>query len=61
MGFALGVAVFLGLLPRSSPSLAFVSTVNVVIWLLLSPANLLLWRLTHRESWRRLPPTPRRP
>ncbi len=27
------------------------------IWLLLSPANLLLWWLTHQEAWRRLPPT----
>ena len=54
-GFALGLAVFLGWPPRSSPDLAFISTVNVVIWLVLSPANLLLWRLTHRETWRRLP------
>ena len=56
LSFAFGLAVYFGWLPRTSPDLAFVNTVNVVLWLLLSPANLLLWRLTHRETWRRLPP-----
>lgn len=59
LSFAFGLAVFFGRVPRTSPDLAFVNTVNVVLWLLLSPANLLLWRLTHREAWRRLPPKAR--
>ena len=56
LSFTFGLAVLLGLVPRTSPDLAFVNTVNMVLWMLLSPANLLLWRLTHREAWRRLPP-----
>lgn len=56
-GLGLGLAILLGWAPKATPDASFINVVNIVMWLLLSPSNLVLWRLTHRESWRRLPPT----
>ncbi len=56
LGVGLGLAILVGLVPKAAPDLSFISIVNMVMWLLFSPLNLLLWRVTHREAWRRLPP-----
>ena len=54
LSLGLGLAILLGVAPRAA-DLKFMSVVNVILWILFSPLNILLWRLTHRDSWRKLP------
>ncbi len=54
-GFVLSLAILVGIVPKVAHDLGFISVINTGTWVLFSPITLLLWRVTHRESWRRLP------
>ncbi len=51
IGLALGAAILLGLLPEASPNLSFISVVNIVLWLIISPLAWLLLRMLRLKYW----------
>ena len=51
IGLALGAVILLGLLPEAYPDLSFISVVNIVLWLIISPLAWLLLRMLRLKYW----------
>lgn len=51
IGFVFGVAILLGLVPEQAPELRFVSIVNIIGWLMISPLAWLLLRTLRQRYW----------
>ena len=51
IGFGFGIAILLGLVPEQAPELRFVSIVNIIGWLMISPLAWLLLRMLRQRYW----------